>query len=1566
MRIRRKLYLSLIGVLLLPAQGWPIQGSTIVRFHVQGNLNAKMRPNETAKLIVSVETEGPGVLDFRISEFPPRFINFDSDEMECAATVSCSMTDTIHVNPERVDYGHHSFNIFARLFVDGVQVDERSRRVRIDVIPKMLPEPPFTATDANQLCWSPFEPTFRYELVTTPLRGSNTLAVPLAYNNAAGSFDSCDVVAGLPEGVPFQYFVKATDVATGLEIESDRVTSIQDQTPPPAAGVENFLLDVGNQSILLRWPRKTDAVSFIEKYVIWRRRAGQGGPAAIDTLSFFPVGNISPVSYYPVTPRIGQQVYLDSPSADSVISARLGSDFQLQAFPMNILRGAMMLRTGLSDRWNEHEDFLSFDLFADSHIFIAYDVDGLNFALPVWLRDHFRAVGKQVVVGGNRLRLYKSLDVFKEGRVTFGGNFARAASLINKEPLQYLVFVQPVDRIFPFAGGDEIEYADHLTEADDASIFRYSISTVDAAGNLVDGPESGQVAADLSSRCRPELVRWSAFNDGTTHFSKEFSNLICLRDPALDLECNGFRDTDSLRFQAARLSASLFESGEPGKEFFDSQWLSLQPVGNEVCFNFDLLPADEEPNFTHAKRYFYRVRGKDRFGNVSVWSDTVSAIQDAFPPPDILSLRATHDAFDGNTGGCNRLNWTGGNDAVSGTQSFVIFQGPAGGQLAAIDTIPGARQSYCDSLSSFQSNEIVSYKIGSIDNVGNVRPAEDSNHEVTIRPLVGPAIAFDNTSLMFCSDGRARVNLDTLRVFWSNFDVSEVAGYKVDISKPNGSLQTKLLDDGTLKQVICPLDAGDGFYRIRVRAFYTNRDTSIYSNELAIRKKVVLAPVSDVRVAQDTKPTGDILLSWSHPELDEIEAFEVFVWPAGASEPAEPTAVLTGSETNWTRHFSDGELVAYQCDNYAVRARDCFGLTSELQPVVMQFSNRPPVFDPALTQVNDDRLTVCWQRPRPRFKEDDTFESTVTVYQDSIAGSVFDTATFINESCFTLFSPPPMHNYIFKVREQVLDDLGQACADTFKSGLSDRIIVPFMNLPRSVVFSAQPLPVHPDSVTGTVFLDWDLSGNEESLFSIEIRAASEMVSRIINVRMADTLRVRGLDLGKSYEFDIFAMDSLGQRSEMSATQQVDFSPRWVFTPKPETISPQCFRDGVTVKWQWLQEMLVPATDSFGADSVIVQVSVDPAFGFRFVERRLGLTRKTTFNTARELPFINEQNSRLFIRVRAKDRWGHLSPWSTTYEELGFATGLFDNIAPGNVTSRLDSVKAPLFGAPGRVDVYLSWEDGSDNCSGIWFYEVARNDSVVRRDTSRVQTHLFADRDLMNDQSLLDNVWRVFAVDSVGNRQTVANPSQVSFTVAAPDSGGCVNDTTFCWAPIQFPLDLPVFYFVEGARFASLFGNPVTNVFSGPLDTLCFNFEVPWEQVFWRVKARVGSMESAWSDTFFCDLSQNNVLLTTFEGDPELPEKFALRQNYPNPFNPSTTIEFAIPATTGRATRVVLDIFNIQGQRVRSLVNENKPPATYSITWDGRDDFGGLVGSGLYIYQIQAGDFVRARKMLFVK
>ncbi len=93
-----------------------------------------------------------------------------------------------------------------------------------------------------------------------------------------------------------------------------------------------------------------------------------------------------------------------------------------------------------------------------------------------------------------------------------------------------------------------------------------------------------------------------------------------------------------------------------------------------------------------------------------------------------------------------------------------------------------------------------------------------------------------------------------------------------------------------------------------------------------------------------------------------------------------------------------------------------------------------------------------------------------------------------------------------------------------------------------------------------------------------------------------------------------------------------------------------------------------------------------------------------------------------------------------------------------------------------------------------------------------------------------------------------------------------------------------------------------------------------------------------------------------------PETYQLYQNYPNPFNPATTIEYALSS----AADVELAVFNISGQKVRTLVNERVAAGGYQTVWDGRDDRGNSVSTGVYLYRLSANNTVQSKKMLFVK
>jgi len=95
---------------------------------------------------------------------------------------------------------------------------------------------------------------------------------------------------------------------------------------------------------------------------------------------------------------------------------------------------------------------------------------------------------------------------------------------------------------------------------------------------------------------------------------------------------------------------------------------------------------------------------------------------------------------------------------------------------------------------------------------------------------------------------------------------------------------------------------------------------------------------------------------------------------------------------------------------------------------------------------------------------------------------------------------------------------------------------------------------------------------------------------------------------------------------------------------------------------------------------------------------------------------------------------------------------------------------------------------------------------------------------------------------------------------------------------------------------------------------------------------------------------------------QIPLSYQLKQNYPNPFNPETHIYFEIP----QMHDVKLEIYNILGQKVRSLINGAYNPGRHTVTWNGRNDSGMIVPSGVYIYRLHAGSFMVSKKMLMLK
>ncbi len=130
------------------------------------------------------------------------------------------------------------------------------------------------------------------------------------------------------------------------------------------------------------------------------------------------------------------------------------------------------------------------------------------------------------------------------------------------------------------------------------------------------------------------------------------------------------------------------------------------------------------------------------------------------------------------------------------------------------------------------------------------------------------------------------------------------------------------------------------------------------------------------------------------------------------------------------------------------------------------------------------------------------------------------------------------------------------------------------------------------------------------------------------------------------------------------------------------------------------------------------------------------------------------------------------------------------------------------------------------------------------------------------------------------------------------------------------------------------------------------------QYYWRVRAENSFGWGSYSATRTFKV----IKATRVEESTNIPITFVLRQNYPNPFNPSTSISYELP----RAENVRIIVYDLAGRPVRELVNEHQDRGFYTVLWDGRNERNLLVASGLYIYQIQAGEFNQRLKMTLLK
>ena len=223
-----------------------------------------------------------------------------------------------------------------------------------------------------------------------------------------------------------------------------------------------------------------------------------------------------------------------------------------------------------------------------------------------------------------------------------------------------------------------------------------------------------------------------------------------------------------------------------------------------------------------------------------------------------------------------------------------------------------------------------------------------------------------------------------------------------------------------------------------------------------------------------------------------------------------------------------------------------------------------------------------------------------------------------------------------------------------------------------------------------------------------------------------------------------------------------------------------------------------------------------------------------------------------------------------------------------------------------------------------------------------------------------------AVNSGLAGREVFSLSVIDQNLFAATIGGVFRTTDYGTNWTSVNADLPIDYFISstvsggnlftgtlqnGVYFSSNNGDNWTAINSGLPFNIVESLAVKDTNLFAGLL-----VNGAWR------ISLTDIVTSVKNSSADIPESFTLNQNYPNPFNPSTKISFQIPQN-GYTT---LKVYDVLGNEVATLVNEEKPAGNYEVEFDSHSDRGQNLSSGIYFYKLTAGSLAKTKKMMLMK
>jgi phosphodiesterase/alkaline phosphatase D-like protein len=462
-------------------------------------------------------------------------------------------------------------------------------------------------------------------------------------------------------------------------------------------------------------------------------------------------------------------------------------------------------------------------------------------------------------------------------------------------------------------------------------------------------------------------------------------------------------------------------------------------------------------------------------------------------------------------------------------------------------------------------------------------------------------------------------------------------------------------------------------------------------------------------------------------------------------------------------------------------------------------------------------------------------------------------------------------------------------------------------------------------------------------FSSATKVASAPTPKIAG--SAEAFRISGLNTATTYYFAVKTADEV---PNWAAISNVVSRATLIAAPTPPTLaSPASGATGVstspTLSWN----------SSTTATSYRVQVSTTSAFSTMAVNQ--------SNVAATSLAVTGLSASTLYYwRVSASNAGG-MSGSSTV---RSFTTGT--STAPG-----VPTLAAPANGATGvALSPTLSWNASSGATSYRLQVSTSSAFGTIFLDRSGLTGTTLAVTGLSGNATYY---WHVSASNAGGTSAYSSTRSFATLTgpPMAPTLLSPLNAATnaFLNPSLTWNASSGATSYRVQLSTSSTFGTTVVNQGGLTGTTLNVSGLSTYTNYYWHVSATNAGGTSSYSATWMFKTGRTIGAVAADDGSEDnstdesaLPFEFSLSQNYPNPFNPSTTISFALP----EASEVAIEVFNIMGQKVATLVQGRLEAGNHQIQWNGQVEGGGPAATGVYFCRMQAGDFVESRKMLLMK